>query len=73
MDPTPDRLTEADAEHSRERRLVAVHLQVIEDNPFDAADIAMFEMFEREGWSPDRRRAYIRDQAVKALATVAAE
>ncbi|WP_376988619.1 hypothetical protein [Bosea sp. R86505] len=73
MDHAPDRLTEADAERARERRLVAMHLQAIEDNPLDSADVAMFEMFEREGWSPDRRRAYIRDQAAKAHAAVAAE
>lgn len=60
-------------ETARDRRLVAVHLQSIEDNPLDAADIAMFEMFDREGWSPERRRAYIRSQATKAQAAVAAE
>ncbi|MEM1396632.1 MAG: hypothetical protein AAGH38_04180 [Pseudomonadota bacterium] len=37
----------------------AAHLQKIEGNPLDADDIAMFEMFEREGWSPEQRRAYI--------------
>lgn len=57
-------------ETARDRRLVAVHLQSIEDNPLDAADIAMFD---REGWSPERRRAHIRSQATKAQAAVAAE
>ena len=37
----------------------AVHLQAIEGNPLTAEEIAMFEMFEREGWSPKRRRAHI--------------
>ena len=37
----------------------AAHLQAIEDNPLTAEEIAMFEMFEREGWSPERRRAHI--------------
>ena len=37
----------------------AVHLQAIEGNPLTAEEIAMFEMFEREGWSPERRRAHI--------------
>lgn len=37
----------------------AMAMQEIEGNPLDAADIAMFEMFEREGWSHERRRAYI--------------
>ena len=37
----------------------AVHLQAIEGNPLTAEEIAMFEMFEREGWSPERRRTHI--------------
>ncbi len=37
----------------------AAHLQAIEGNPLKAEEIAMFEMFEREGWSPERRRAHI--------------
>jgi hypothetical protein len=44
---------------ARERRLEAMHLQLIEGNPLDEEDIAMFEMFERERWSHERRRAYI--------------
>lgn len=43
----------------RERRLEAMHLQVIEGNPLSADQVEMFEMFEREGWSPERRRAHI--------------
>ena len=34
-------------------------LQEIEGNPLDAEDIAMFEMFEREGWDHERRAAHI--------------
>ncbi len=37
----------------------AAHLQAIEGNPLSADEMAMFEMFEREGWSPERRRARI--------------
>ena len=37
----------------------AAHLQAIEGNPLTAEEIAMFEMFEREGWPPGRRRAHI--------------
>ena len=37
----------------------AAHLQPIEGNPLSADEIAMFEMFEREGWSPEWRRAHI--------------
>jgi len=43
----------------RRRRLVAMRLQEIEGNPLSPDDVAMFEMFEREGWPPERRRAYI--------------
>jgi len=41
------------------RLVEALHLQAIEGNPLAAEEIAMFEMFEREGWSPGRRRAHI--------------
>ena len=34
------------------RRLEAMRLQEIEGNPLDEDDIAMFEMFEREGLVP---------------------
>ena len=37
----------------------AAHLQAIEGNPLSADEMAMFEMFEREEWSPERRRALI--------------
>ena len=46
-------------EAARERRLEMQHLQAIERNPLTADEIAMFEMFEREGWSHERRRAHI--------------
>ncbi len=42
-----------------DRLAEAAHLQAIEGNPLTAEEIAMFEMFEREGWSPERRRAHI--------------
>ena len=37
----------------------AMHLQAIEGNPLTAEEVAMFEMFEREGWTHERRRAHI--------------
>lgn len=43
----------------RKRRHEAMNLQVIESNPLDAEDVAMFEMFEREGWTDEQCRAYI--------------
>ena len=59
MSKVIDRLSPDEIADARKRRLEAMHLQVIEGNPFDDEDIAMFEMFEREGWDHERRRAYI--------------
>lgn len=50
-----------------------MRLQEIEGNPLDAEDIAMFEMFEREGWSHERRRAFIIAQAKAGAVPAAAE
>jgi len=52
-------LTPAETAQARERRLIAMRLQEVESNPFSAEDVAMFEMFEREGWTHERRRAHI--------------
>jgi hypothetical protein len=41
------------------RRLIAMRLHEIEGNPLSADEVAMFDMFERERWSAERRRAYI--------------
>ena len=49
----------ADIAELRKLRLEAMNLQAIEGNPLDAEDIAMFEMFEREGWDDEQCRAYI--------------
>ncbi len=51
----------------------AVHLQAIEGNPLTPEEIAMFEMFEREGWSPERRRAHILRRIEDRGRTAAAE
>ena len=40
----------------------AAHLQAIEGNPLSPDELAMFEMFEREGWPPEDRRTYIERQ-----------
>jgi len=44
------------------RRKEGMNLHAIEGNPLSADEIAMFEMFERERWSHERRRAYIFQQ-----------
>lgn len=62
-----------DAAAGLERRLVAMHLHSMENNPLDADDTAMFEMFEREGWSPERRVDHIRKKALAAALAPAAE
>lgn len=54
-----EHLTPTQIAAARQRRLVAMRLQEIECNPLSAEDVAMFEMFEREGWSHERRRAHI--------------
>lgn len=51
----------------------AMHLQALEGNPLDAEDIAMFEMFDREGWSQAERVAYILHEARGQTITPAAE
>ncbi|MGF1624582.1 MAG: hypothetical protein ACFCVH_06835 [Alphaproteobacteria bacterium] len=57
----------------RQRRLEAMHLQELEGNPLTAEEVAMFEMFEREGWSHDRRRAYILELVKSRRDAAAAE
>ena len=51
----------------------AAHLQEIEGNPLTPDELAMFEMFEREGWSPEDRRAYIVRQIRNRQRTATAE
>ena len=49
----------SEAEKRRRRALEADHLQALEGNSLTDEEKAMFDMFEREGWSFDRRRDYI--------------
>lgn len=51
----------SDKDTIRQRTLEAAHLQLIEGNPLDAEDIAMFEMFDREGFSIEEQLAYVRE------------
>ncbi len=37
----------------------AADLQAIEGYPLTAEYIAMFKIFEHEGWSPERRRTHV--------------
>jgi len=54
----PSSLSPSEVEAARVRRIAAMRLQEIEGNPLSPEDVAMFEMFEREAWSHERRRAY---------------
>jgi hypothetical protein len=58
---------------ARERRLEMQHLQAMEGNPLTAEEIAMFEMFEREGWPHERRRAHILAQFNRRMSPEVAE
>ena len=53
---------------ARKRRLAAMRLQEIEGNPLGADQVEMFEMFEREAWPHERRRAYLLARALPVAA-----
>lgn len=58
----------------RQRRLEAIRLHEIEGNPFTPEDNALFDMFDRNGWSDAQRREYlIREAQLRAEITAAAE
>lgn len=61
------RLSPAQVAEATTRRQQAEALARIEDNPLTTEDVTMFEMFEREGWTPERRRQHILD-SIKARA-----
>jgi hypothetical protein len=55
----------------RKQRLAeAINLQQIESNPLSEEDIAMFEMFEHEGWSFEKRLEYIKSGYIKGDKTL---
>jgi hypothetical protein len=62
------RLSDEEIATSRQRRLEAMRLQEIEGNPLNAEEIAMFETFEREGWSHERCTEYLLDRARRRVA-----
>ena len=73
MSETKKTLTAKELAEAKARREVAMHLQALEGSPADAEQIAMFEMFEREGWSHERRLAHIKERAKAASLVPAAE
>jgi hypothetical protein len=48
---------------ARHRLKEAMSLQEIEGNPFDAEDMALFAMLEREEWSEARCLEFVLDEA----------
>ena len=56
-------MTQTDTRLRQKRFQEAVRLHEIEGNPLDAEQIALFEMFEREGWSDEQRLAHLRERA----------
>lgn len=48
---------------SAERLREALHLQAMEGNPLTEEGIAIFEMFQREGWSHQRCTDYLLERA----------
>lgn len=73
MSSNQNTLTAEQVAEAKSLRLAGMHLQAIESNPMDADDVAMFEMFEREGWPHERRRAYILSSAETDTLIPAAE
>ena len=60
---------EASSPAARKRRLaVAAKILEIEGNPLTGADLRMFEMFEREGYTPEECRAHILQQFTRSPA-----
>lgn len=59
---TNSKLTDEQPAVARQRRQEGLKLHEIEGNPLDAQDIAMFELFDREGWSHENRIAYVKDK-----------
>ena len=57
----------------KDRLAVAIKLHEIEGNPLSKEDIAMFEMFEREKWSFEKRLNYIKSGYTNNDINLAAE
>ena len=58
----------------QKRRREAIRLHEIEGNPFTPEDNALFEMFDRKGWSDAQRREYlVREAQLRAEISAAAE
>lgn len=68
MSATAQKLAYRPDADALERRAFGIRMQEIEGNPLSAEDLAMFDMFDREGMTGDERRAYIIAKARKPTA-----
>ena len=59
MPSSPPRLSPAEVEAARQRRLASMAERERQGNPFSPEDIALFEMFEREAWTHDQRLTHL--------------
>ncbi len=60
--PESDRLlTDEELALAIKRGKESANLQEIVGNPLTAEELAMFDMFNRERWSHEKRRAYVMD------------
>lgn len=50
-----------------------MQLQVLENNPLDSEQVALFTMFEREGFSDAQRRDFIRKRVLDRTGVPASE
>ena len=71
MAKASETLSDEEVAEARVRRLEAMRLQEIEGNPLDAEQVAMFEMFEREKWSHEKRLAHLAERLKKRASTAA--
>ena len=67
MSTSPKSPPYADLTKSGSRLRAAMAIQSIEENPLDVEQIAMFEMFERENWPHEKRRAHLASRILRKV------
>ena len=63
-----DKLSAEEVQAAKARRRDAMALAEIDGNPLMLADTELFELYEREGWSHERRRADLLERAQRMIA-----
>ena len=64
----PEQLSADSVAAAKQRRREAMALADIEGNPLMLADTELFELYEREAWSHERRRADLSERAHRLAA-----